>query len=103
MDTIFEARGDLLTRAEIVELADGRIFSGKQALEAKLLDQLGNLQDAIETAGALAGIEGKPKVVRKEKKTSLLEQLTGVKQIPALNEMFSLPGVTFRYEMSLGK
>ena len=103
VDTIFEARGDLLTRVEIVELADGRIFSGKQALEAKLLDQLGNLPDAIETAGALAGIEGKPKVVRKEKKTSLLEQLVGVKQIPALNEMFSLPGVTFRYEMSLGK
>ena len=103
VDTIFEARGDLLTRAEIVELADGRIFSGKQALEAKLLDQLGNLPAAIETAGALAGIEGKPKVVRKEKKTSLLEQLTGVKQIPALDEMFSTPGVTFRYEMSLGK
>ena len=103
VDTIFEARGDLLTRDEIVELADGRIFSGKQALASKLLDQLGNLPDAIETAGALAGIEGKPKVVRKEKKTSLLEQLVGVKQIPALDEMFSLPGVTFRYEMSLGR
>ena len=103
VDTIFEARGDLLTRAEIVELADGRIFSGKQALESKLLDQLGNLPDAIETAGELAGIEGKPKVVRKEKKTSLLEQLVGVKQIPPLNEMFSLPGVTFRYEMHLGR
>lgn len=103
VDTIFEARGDLLTRAEIVELADGRIFSGKQALESKLLDQLGNLPDAIETAGELAGIEGKPKVVRKEKKTSLLEQLVGVKQIPPLDEMFSLPGVTFRYEMHLGR
>ena len=103
VDTIFEARGSLLTRGEIVELADGRIFSGKQALDSKLLDQLGNLPDAIETAAKLAGIEGKPKVVRKEKKTSLLEQLTGVKQIPPLDEMFSLPGVTFRYEMSLGK
>ena len=103
VDTIFEARGNLLTRAEIVELADGRIYSGKQALDSKLLDQLGNLPDAIKTAGELAGIEGKPKVVRKEKKTSLLEQLVGVKQISPLNEMFSLPGVTFRYEMHLGK
>ena len=103
VDTIFEARGDLLTRAEIVELADGRIYSGKQALDSKLLDQLGNLQDAIKTAAELAGIEGKPKVVRKEKKTSLLEQLTGIRQMPPLNEMFSLPGVTFRYEMNLGK
>ena len=103
VDTIFEARGDLLTRAEIVELADGRIYSGRQALDSKLLDQLGNLPDAIKTAAELAGIEGKPKVVRKEKKTSLLEQLLGVRQIPPLDEMFSPPGVTFRYEMDLGK
>ena len=103
VDTIFEARGNLLTREEIVELADGRIFSGKQALDSKLLDQLGNLPDAIETAAKLAGIEGKPKVVRKEKKTSLLEQLTGIKQIRPLDEVFSPPGVTFRYEMSLGR
>ena len=103
VDTIFEARGDLLTRAEIVELADGRIYSGKQALDSKLLDQLGNLPDAIKTAAELAGIEGKPKVVRKEKKTSLLEQLVGVRQMPSLDEMFSPPGVTFRYEMDLGK
>ena len=103
VDTIFEARENLLTRAEIVELADGRIYSGRQALDSKLLDQLGNLPDAIKTAGELAGIEGKPKVVRKEKKTSLLEQLAGVKQISPLNEMFSPPGVTFRYEMHLGK
>ena len=103
VDTIFEARGAHLTRDEIVELADGRIFSGKQALDSKLLDQLGNLPDAIKDAGVLAGIEGKPKVVRKEKKTSLLEQLFGVKQISPLNEMFSPPGVTFRYEIHLGK
>ena len=102
VDAIFEGRGHLLTRDEIVELADGRIFSGRQALESKLLDQLGNLPEAIETAAQLAGIPGKPRVVRKEKRTSLLEQLVGAKQMPALDEMFSLPGVTFRYEMSLG-
>ena len=102
VDTIFEARGDQLTRAEVAELADGRIYSGKQALEAKLLDQLGNLPDAIKIAGELAGIEGKPKVVRKEKKASLFEQLVGIEQLPALDEMFGAPGVTFRYQMSLG-
>ena len=103
VDTIFEARGNHLTRDEIVALADGRIFSGRQALDSKLLDQLGNLPDAIKTAGELAGIEGKPKIVRKEKKTSLLEQLVGMKQMPPLDEMLSLPGVTFRYEVHLGK
>ena len=102
VDTIFEARKSLLSRSEIAELADGRIFSGQQALDLKLLDRLGNLPEAIELAGALANIDGKPKVVRKEKKTSLLEQLLGVQQTSLLDEMFSLPGVTFRYQMSLG-
>lgn len=102
VDTIAEARGDLLTRTEVVELADGRIFSGRQALNSKLIDQLGNLPDAIKIAGELGGIEGKPKVLRKEKKTSLFEQLVGIKQMPAFDEMFSLPGVTFRYQMNLG-
>ena len=102
VDTIFAARGDKLTRAEVVELADGRIFSGKQALASKLLDRLGNLPDAIKIAGELAGIEGKPKVIRKEKRASLFEQLVGIEQIPALDEMFSPPGVTFRYQMRLG-
>lgn len=102
VDTIFKARGNLLTRAEVVELADGRIFSGKQALESKLIDQLGNLPDAIKIAGGLAGIDGKPRVLRPERRTSLFEQLLGIKQMPALDEMFSLPGVTFRYQMSLG-
>ena len=100
VDTIFEARKSLLSRPEILELADGRIFSGQQALNAQLLDRLGNLPEAIEHAAELADIDGKPKIVRKEKKQSLLEQLLGVTQTPALDEMFSLPGVTFRYELS---
>ncbi len=102
VDTIFEARQSLLSRSEIAELADGRIFSGQQALDLNLLDRLGNLPEAIELAGELANIDGKPKVVRKEKKTSLIEQLLGVQQTPVLDEMFSLPGITFRYQMNLG-
>ena len=102
VDTISKARGRLLTHDQVVELADGRIFSGKQALESKLIDQLGNLPDAIKIAGEQAGIEGKPRVLRQERRTSLFEQLLGIKQMPPLDEMFSLPGVTFRYQMSLG-
>ncbi len=47
----------------IMSLADGRIFSGRQALQLKLVDELGGLQDAVLLAGRLAGIEGKPAVV----------------------------------------
>ncbi len=102
VDAIFAERGDYLTRLDIVELADGRIFSGRQALDAKLLDRLGNLPEAIALAAELANIEGKPKVVRKEKSVSLLEKLLGLKSMPPLDEMFSLPGITFRYQLNLG-
>lgn len=56
----------------IRSLADGRIFSGRQALQLKLVDELGGLQDAVLLAGRLAGIEGKPAVVYSAKKKSNL-------------------------------
>ena len=56
----------------IMSLADGRIFSGRQALQLKLVDELGGLQDAVLLAGRLAGIEGKPAVVYSAKKKSNL-------------------------------
>ncbi len=102
VDAISESRNDTLTREEIVKLADGRIFSGRQALEHKLVDKLGNLQDAIVVAGELGKIEGKPRVIRRERRTSLLEQLIGIKHNPHFDEIFNYPGVTFRYQLSLG-
>ncbi|MCE2399404.1 signal peptide peptidase SppA [Candidatus Poribacteria bacterium] len=102
VDAIFKSREEHLTRDEIVQLADGRIFSGKQALTHKLVDKLGNLQDAIQIAGELGNIEGTPKVVRKQRKSSLLEQLIGIKHNPQLDDILNFPGVTFRYELSLG-
>jgi protease-4 len=47
---------------KIKKLADGRIFSGRQALELGLVDDMGGLQDAILLSAKLSGIEGKPAV-----------------------------------------
>ena len=44
-------------------LADGRIFSGQQAKELGLVDELGNFQDAVTLAASLADIDGEPKLV----------------------------------------
>lgn len=103
VDAITESRAETLTRDEIVKLADGRIFTGQQAFAHKLIDKLGNLQDAIIVAGELGNIEGTPKVLRKERRTSLLEQFVGIKHNPHLDDILSFSGVTFRYELSLGK
>ena len=45
-------------------IADGRIFSGNQALKDHLVDQLGDFHDAVALAARLGGIPGKPRVIR---------------------------------------
>ena len=101
IDAVFEGRQEHLTREEIVALADGRIFSGQQALKHKLVDQLGNLPDAIDRAGELGGIEGKPKVVRTKRKTSMLERVLGSTGKENLDRLLDNAGVTFRYELHI--
>ena len=56
-----------LDAEEVRELADGRIYSGRQALANGLVDELGNLDDAIAKAGELGGISGEPRVVEYER------------------------------------
>lgn len=58
------AKGRRLERATVLELADGRVYSGRRAKELGLVDSLGGLEDAVRTAGTLAGIVGKPHLVR---------------------------------------
>lgn len=57
------ARGRKMPEAKVRELADGRVFSGAQAKEMGLVDQLGNLEDAIDVAARRGGIEGVPQVL----------------------------------------
>ena len=45
------------------KLADGRIFTGTQALKSGLIDKLGNDTDAINLAKELANISGEPKII----------------------------------------
>jgi protease IV len=63
-------------------LADGRILTGKQALDHKLIDELGNLEDALEGAAKLAGVSGEPVPVFQKKPRSgfLGEVLRGAVQ-----------------------
>jgi len=87
---------------KVVRLADGRIFSGRQALDLDLIDGLGGLQDAVELAGKLAGIKEKPAIVYAVKKrTSLWKYL--LENIATLPERAGLsparpPGVYYLYE-----
>jgi protease-4 len=66
-----------LTHDEAVEMADGRVFTGEQALGLGLVDTIGTYEDAITIAAELGGIEGKPSIVRERKRRSVLDRWFG--------------------------
>ena len=57
------ATGRNLSRSDVKDLADGRIYTGAKAKRLGLVDDFGNLYDAIEAAGELGGIDGEPTVI----------------------------------------
>ena len=69
------AAGRSLKLEEVRDLADGRIFTGRQAKKISLVDELGDLQDAIKLAARLVGIPGEPQVVETRKRFSLRDLL----------------------------
>ncbi len=58
VDTVAEGRK--MDRKTVLQLADGRIYTGKQAKELGLVDKLGNYYDAVALTGELAKIKGEP-------------------------------------------
>jgi len=61
------ATGRRMERAKVEPLADGRIFSGRQALGLGLVDELGDLADAVDRAARLVGITGRPRIVQERR------------------------------------
>ena len=93
------AEGRKLPVEKVRELADGRIFSGEQARELGLVDELGNLEDTLAMAATLAGIRGEPEIMYPEKKRfslfDLLLQESVSRIVESLRE--SAPPLNFLY------
>ena len=72
------ARARNLPEDDVRRVADGRIIMGEKALELRLVDQLGNFEDAVAKAGELGKIAGEPEVIKAKKtKHSLLDLVVG--------------------------
>ena len=69
------ADGRSMDAVEVEQLADGRVFTGRQAKSVLLIDEIGDLHDAIKLAGELGGIEGTPRVLETTKPFSFQEFL----------------------------
>ena len=60
----------------VKSLADGRIYTGEEAVKQGLVDRLGNMEDAIQWAGELGGIKGRvARVYKKKEKLSILKYM----------------------------
>ncbi|MBN1470761.1 MAG: signal peptide peptidase SppA [Syntrophaceae bacterium] len=57
-----------LSREKVIEIADGRVFSGRRAKELGLVDDLGDMASAARLASKLSGNEGKYDLVYPSKK-----------------------------------
>jgi protease-4 len=66
-----------LDRKKVLQYADGRVFTGRQALEYGFVDTLGTMEDAVSIAAKLGGIHGKPNMVKETKRKTLMEKLIG--------------------------
>jgi protease IV len=55
LERVGQARG--LSKAEVHPIAAGRVWTGRQALERKLVDELGGVDAAVRKARSLAGLK----------------------------------------------
>ena len=68
MDRIYDmflgvvAEGRMMTKEDVREVAKGRIWTGSQALEKGLVDELGDLNDALDYAAELSGYKSRKDV-----------------------------------------
>jgi protease-4 len=89
--------------ARLRAIADGRIFSGRQAQALGLVDELGSLRDAIRYAGKLGKIEGEPEVVTPKKEKPEFFDLFFTEMFQAMQraargaarDSASAPGLTY--------
>lgn len=97
IEAVAEGRG--IEPAEARAVADGRVFTGRQAKGLGLVDELGDLDDAIQLAADLGGIEGEPRIVEPRKRFSVRELLES-----RLGQVFPKldwqPGVSLKYLMA---
>jgi protease-4 len=75
LEVIAEGRSEVLSMEEIRQLADGSIYYAQEAMDKKLIDQIGYVGDAIALTEELAGIQN-ARVVEYMERFTFLQALT---------------------------
>jgi len=66
-----------LPPGRVRELADGRVFTGEEAVTLGLVDTLGTFEDAVRIAAGIAGIKGEPALVKERHLKAFWESVFG--------------------------
>jgi protease-4 len=61
----------------VKKFADGRVFTGRQAKQYGFVDTLGTFEDAVSITGKLAGIQGKPRVIKEYHRKTMFDRIFG--------------------------
>jgi protease-4 len=102
------AKGRQLDDKAVRPYADGRVFSGRQAREWKLVDELGGLESAVAEAGRMAKISGEPEIEYPREERKLLLELLGADEPGAFfkkaaaSAMEALGGEGLQYRLPVG-
>ncbi len=93
------ASGRKLDLQEVRSLADGRVFTGRDAKARKLIDEIGNFQDAVDLTAKLVGIAGKPRLIRlNRQRVTLLDVLTtDLSRLASFNGQGMKSEIKFQY------
>jgi protease-4 len=75
LEAVSETRGIPHDRME--DIAEGRLFTGREAVDVGLVDRVGTYEDAVRMAARMGGIEGDPQIVKKHRRRSLYERIFG--------------------------
>lgn len=73
------SQGRAMNREQVLKLADGRIFTGSQAVEKGLVDELGNFYDAVRVASRMAGLGDEAEIVDLTPRRPFWETFSGVR------------------------
>ncbi|MBM4158274.1 MAG: signal peptide peptidase SppA [Ignavibacteria bacterium] len=112
IDDTFEQFFDIVAkerkidREKLKTIANGRIYTGRQAKELGLVDTLGTFEDAVKIAADLAGITGEPTLVKEVKERNIIEFFLESNSSNSFNilkndlykEIFNKPLIQYKFE-----
>jgi len=89
-----------LSHSNALDLSDGRVFTGEEALRLGLVDTIGTFEDAVKIAAEISGIEGEPAIVRERRRhlwwegvfSDAAESIAGLKE-----ELLNRPVLSYRF------